>query len=81
VSDKPLWALIQTELNMSDRGILPAWFCMGVKLGSLALRGEHRPAVFENRMLRKIFGTKWREVTGHWRRLHNVQLRDLYSKI
>jgi hypothetical protein len=34
--------------------------------------------VFENRMLRKIFGSKRDEVTGEWRKLHNEELRDLY---
>jgi hypothetical protein len=35
--------------------------------------------VFENRELRKIFGPKRDEVTGEWRKLHNEELRDLYS--
>jgi hypothetical protein len=35
--------------------------------------------VFENRVLRKIFGPKTDEVTGEWRKLHNEELRDLYS--
>jgi hypothetical protein len=35
--------------------------------------------VFENRVLRRIFGPKRDEVTGEWRKLHNVELRDLYS--
>jgi hypothetical protein len=35
--------------------------------------------VFENRVLRKIFGPKRDEVAGEWRKLHNVELRDLYS--
>jgi hypothetical protein len=35
--------------------------------------------VFENRMLRRIFGPKRDEVTGEWRKLHNEELRDLYS--
>jgi hypothetical protein len=35
--------------------------------------------VFENRVLRRIFGPKRDEVTGEWRRLHNEVLRDLYS--
>jgi hypothetical protein len=43
------------------------------------LREEHRLRVFENRVLRKIFGPKWGEVTGKWRRLHNEELYDLYS--
>jgi hypothetical protein len=34
--------------------------------------------VFENRVLRKIFGPKRDEVTGEWRKLHNEELRDLY---
>jgi hypothetical protein len=35
--------------------------------------------VFENRVLRVIFGPKRDEVTGEWRKLHNEELRDLYS--
>jgi hypothetical protein len=34
--------------------------------------------VFENRVLRRIFGLKRDEVTGEWRKLHNEELRDLY---
>ena len=35
--------------------------------------------MFENRVLRKVFGPKRDEVTGEWRRLHNEELYDLYS--
>jgi hypothetical protein len=35
--------------------------------------------VFENRVLRRIFGPKSDEVTGEWRKLQNEELRDLYS--
>jgi hypothetical protein len=35
--------------------------------------------VFEVRVLRRIFGPNWDEVTGQWRRLHNEELNDLYS--
>jgi hypothetical protein len=42
------------------------------------LREEFRLKVFENRMLRRIFGPKRDEVTGEWRRLHNKELCDLY---
>jgi hypothetical protein len=35
--------------------------------------------VFENRVLRRIFGPKRNEVTGEWRKLHNKELHDLYS--
>jgi hypothetical protein len=45
----------------------------------LTLREEHGLRVFENRMLRGIFGLKRDEVTGEWRQLHNEELRDLYS--
>jgi hypothetical protein len=43
------------------------------------LRDERRLRVFENRVLRRIFGLKRLEVTGHWRKLHNEELNDLYS--
>jgi hypothetical protein len=46
---------------------------------SLTLRDEHRLKVFENRVLRKIFGSEGDEVTGYWRKLHNEELSDLYS--
>jgi hypothetical protein len=43
------------------------------------LREEHRLRVFENRMLRRIFGPKRGEATGGWRKLHNEELYNLYS--
>jgi hypothetical protein len=46
---------------------------------ALTLREEHRLRVFENRVLRKIFGPNRDEVTGEWRKLHNKELHDLYS--
>jgi hypothetical protein len=46
---------------------------------SLTLREEHRLRVFENRVLRRIFGPKRDEVTGGWRKLHNEELHNLYS--
>jgi hypothetical protein len=51
----------------------------GCEAWSLTLREEHRLRVFENRVLRRIFGPKRDEVTGEWRKLHNEELRDLYS--
>jgi hypothetical protein len=46
------------------------------------LREEHRLRVFENRVLRRIFGPKRDEVTGRWRKLHNEELREfvLFAK-
>jgi hypothetical protein len=46
---------------------------------SLTLREEHRLRVFENRVLRRIFGPKRDEVTGEWRELHNEEVLELYS--
>ena len=46
---------------------------------SLTLREERRLRVFDNRVLRRVFGPKKNEVTGEWRKLHNEELRDLYS--
>ena len=45
----------------------------------LTLREECRLRVFENRVLRRIFGPKRDKVTGEWRRLHNEELNYLYS--
>jgi hypothetical protein len=49
------------------------------KTWSLTLREEHGVRVFENRVLRRIFGPKRDEVTGGWRKLHNEELHNLYS--
>jgi len=46
---------------------------------SLTLREERKLRVFENVVLRRIFGRRRDEVTGEWRRLHNAELNDLYS--
>jgi hypothetical protein len=51
----------------------------GCETWSLTLREEHRLRVFENRVLRRIFGLKRNEVTREWRKLHNKELRELYS--
>ena len=46
---------------------------------SLTLRVERRMRVFENRVLRRIFGPKRDAVTGNWRKINNEELNDLYS--
>jgi hypothetical protein len=51
----------------------------GCQTWSLTLREEHRLRVFENRVLRRIFGPKRDEVIGGWRKLHNEELHGLYS--
>jgi hypothetical protein len=45
---------------------------------SLTLREEHGLRVFENKVLRRIFGPKMEKVAGDWRRLHNEDLHNLY---
>jgi hypothetical protein len=51
----------------------------GCETWTLTLREEHRLRVFENRVLRRIFGPKRDEVTGNWRKVHNEELHNLYS--
>jgi hypothetical protein len=51
----------------------------GCDTWSLTLREKHRLRVFENSVLRRIFGPKRNEVTGGWRKLHNEELHSLYS--
>jgi hypothetical protein len=58
--------------------ILP-FVLYGYESWLLALKEECRMRVFENRVLRRIFGPKRDEVTREWRKLHNEELNDLYS--
>jgi len=51
---------------------------MGVKLGC-SLGGRNVGRLFQNRMLKRIFGPKRDRVTGEWRKQHNEELCDLYS--
>jgi hypothetical protein len=70
---------IQVLLNWnlySRRGYVVLYGC---ETWSLTLRDEQRLRVFENRVLRRIFGPKKDEATAEWRRLHNEELNDLHS--
>ena len=51
----------------------------GCEIWSLTLREERKQRMFENMVLRRIFGPRREQVTGEWRRLHNEELNDLYS--
>ena len=51
----------------------------GSETWSLTLREQRRLRVFENRVLRRVFGPKRDEVTGERRKLHNEELSDLYA--
>ena len=61
------------------RNIILPVVLYGCETWSLTLREENKLRVFENRVLRRIFGPRRDEVTGEWRRLHNDELNDLYS--
>jgi len=50
----------------------------GCETWSRTLRGERKLTVFENRVLRRIFGPKRDEVSGEWKKLHNEEINDLY---
>jgi hypothetical protein len=51
----------------------------GFETWFFTLREEYRLGVFENRVLRRIFGIKREEMAGGWRRLHNEELHNLYA--
>jgi len=57
---------------------VPVVLC-GCVTWSLTLREERRVKMFENRVLKRVFGSKRDEVTGVWRKVHNEELNDLYS--
>jgi hypothetical protein len=68
-------------MGVTSRNILlcPLFVLYGCETWSLILREGHRLRIFENRVLRSIFGPKRDEVTGVWRKLHNEEFRDFYS--
>jgi hypothetical protein len=68
------------KIRINKTIILPV-VLYGCETWSLTSRVEHRLRVFENRVLRRIFGPKKDEVTGKWRKQHNEELRELYSSL
>jgi hypothetical protein len=66
------------KVKTQETIILPV-VLYGCETWSLILREEHRLRVFENRVLRRIFGPKRDEVTSEWRKLPNRELQNLYS--
>jgi len=66
------------EIKIYRTIILP-FVLYGCETWSLTLWEERRLRVFENRVLRRIFGPRRDEVTGEWRKLRNEEHDDLYS--
>ena len=63
------------------RTIILSEVLCGLETWSLMWQEEHRLRVFENRVLRRIFGLERDEITGEWRRLHIEELYDPYSSL
>ena len=76
VQNRLFSSLLSKNVRIYLTIILPV-VLYGCETWSLTLRNERRLSVFENRVLRRIFGPKRDEVTGEWRRLHNEELNDL----
>ena len=74
-----------SKLNLSVikiyRTIILPVVLYGCENWSLTLREERKLKVFENMVLRKIFGARRDEVTGEWTRLYNEELNDLYNSL
>jgi len=73
-----MYSLINIKIKIYRNIILPV-VLYGCETWSLTRREERELRVSENMVLRRIFGPRWDEVTGEWRRLRNEELNDLYS--
>jgi len=72
--------LLSKNLNIKTyRTIILPVVLYGCETWSLTMRVERKLRVFENMALKRIYGPRWDDVTGEWRRLHNEELNDLYS--
>ena len=73
-------SLLTKELKIKIyRTIILPVVLYGCEIWSLTLRDERRLRVFENRVLRRVFGPKRDEVTVEGRKLHNEELSELYA--
>ena len=73
-----LGIFISTSVHVSGNYVILPVVLYGCETWALTLREERTLRVFENMVLRRIFGPRRDEVTGQWRRLHNEELNDLY---
>ena len=74
----PLTEMISRNISWGVVVKLPV-VLYGCEAWSLTAREERKLRVFENMVLRRIFGPRRDGVTGEWRRLHNEELNGLYS--
>jgi hypothetical protein len=65
--------------SLLSKNMIFAAVIYGCEIWSLTLREKYRLRMFENRLLRKIFGWKRDNVTGEWRELHRKKLQDMCS--
>jgi hypothetical protein len=82
LDDKYVYDDIDLSKNIKIRTyktIILSVVLYGCETWSLTLRAEHTLRMFENRVLRRIFGPKRDEVTGGWRKFHNEELHKSYS--
>jgi hypothetical protein len=77
-SKSPKNIYVNVKIKIYRTIILPV-VLYGCETWSLILREKRRLRVFENRVLRRIFGAKRDEVTVEWGKLHNEELNNLYS--
>ena len=69
---------VSTTFLLINKDIILPVVLYGCETWSLTLWEERKLRVFENMVLRRIFGPRRDEVMGEWRRLHNEELNDLY---
>jgi hypothetical protein len=72
------FAVLTTSFNLEYRIQLRLYVCNFVLMSCRQLQLLRDLCLFENRVLRRIFGPRKDEVTGEWRKLHNEELNDLY---
>ena len=72
-----MWKYCRREIFLAPTGIRNVVY--GCETWSLTLREERRLRVFENRVLRRMYGPKRDDVTGEWRKLRNEEFTDMYS--
>jgi hypothetical protein len=73
--------LLSKNINIKINKTIIFPVVCGCETWSLTLREEGRLRVFENRVLRRIFGPRRDEVRREWRRLHNEVFNDLHSSL